>query len=60
MVATTPDHIFENAVLELRSRYELSKRQKSDLLFGVSIQMKRGLLQELRNPTEDRIRPAVA
>ncbi len=60
MVAITADGVFDRAISELRERYETSKRQKSDLLFGVSIQMKRGLLQELRNPTEDRIRPAVA
>lgn len=60
MIGRTGDRIFEDAVEELRRRYDESKRQKSDVLFGVSVQMKKGSLQELRNPLEDRLRPISA
>ncbi len=60
MIATAEDRLFERAVSQLRERYEESKRQRSDVLFGVSINMKRGVLQEARNPIEDRLKPTAA
>ncbi len=60
MVTTAEDRLFESQLVQLRQRYEESKRQKSDLLFGVSFNMKRGVLQEARNPKEDRLRPTAA
>lgn len=54
------EQLFDHAVRELRERFNELRRQKSDVIFGVSINLKQGAVTEIRNPIEQRYKPAAA
>lgn len=60
MAQDSAEQLFDQAVKELRERFNEGRRQKSDVLFGVSINLKQGAVQEIRNPIEKRLKPAAA
>ena len=60
MATLNADQLFDQAVKELRERFNEARRQKSDVLFGVSINLKQGAVQEIRNPIEFRLKPVAA